>query len=127
MVLALARPVARVVLLERTRKKAAFLVETAAALGLGAEVLAVHSPEYHPAEPFALVTARAAGPAEEVIQAAAHLVASGGTLALYQGPSLDARLGAVRAAGRARGLEVRKLAAFDLPHAGARRLLLMIK
>jgi 16S rRNA (guanine527-N7)-methyltransferase len=127
LVLALARPVRRLALVERTRKKADFLRQAAAALGIAAEVAAVNSPEYHPAVPFSLVTARAAGRAEHAPADAAHLVAANGVLALYQGPSLDAGLAAVLGEAGKCGLARHRVAAYTVPQAGERRMLLLQK
>ncbi len=124
-ILALARPVSRLVLVERTGKKAKFLEETLSSLGLDGEVIAQNSPEYKPEELFDLVTVRAAGKPEAAIKSAAHLVAREGILALYQGPSLDEQMDAVLTAAKGKGLSGHRVTKFELPKVGARRLLLL--
>ena len=127
LVLAIARPWARVTLVERTLKKAQFLKRTAEALEIRAEVAALDAAQYRPAERFDLVTARAVGPAERALGAAGHLVAAGGVLALYQGPSVEERLDAVRRAARKAGLEPPRTVRIEVPRAGARVLVLLRK
>jgi 16S rRNA (guanine527-N7)-methyltransferase len=81
------RPGWTITLLERTRKKAAFLAETIAELSVtNARVLAADAREAAPLlGRCAVVTARAVGEIAHVVRAAAGLLAPGGILVHYKG------------------------------------------
>lgn len=92
-VLALARPDLSFTLLEATAKKAAFLTEVAAALGLPhVEVRTARAEQLHTgptARAFDAVTARAVGKIEVLVPWAAPLVKPGGRLLFIKGERAD--------------------------------------
>jgi 16S rRNA (guanine527-N7)-methyltransferase len=81
------RPGWTITLLERTRKKAAFLTETVSELALrNVRVLAVDGREAEPLRSgCGIVTARAVGEIADVVRAAVPLLAPGGILVHYKG------------------------------------------
>ena len=85
--LARLRPGWSITLLERTRKKAAFLAETVEELGLAnVRVLAADAREAAPLRGrCGVVTARAVGESKDVVRAASGLLAPGGILVHYKG------------------------------------------
>jgi 16S rRNA (guanine527-N7)-methyltransferase len=97
--LAIVRPDARVMCIESTKKKAAFLREVAAALNLTnvcvepvrAEDLTC-SPAHPLTPPFAIVTARAVGSLAEVAALALPLLRPGGRLLAMKGPKIGQEL-----------------------------------
>lgn len=92
LVLAIARPEARFTLVESTQKKATFLTETAAALGLGNVTVsptraeALHTSHAHA---FDAATARAVGKIEVLVPLAAPLVRADGRLLFIKGEKAD--------------------------------------
>ena len=109
----------RVALLEPRAKRAAFLVEAITKLALtNVECVrktagaAAESPLRQSA---AFVTARAFGPAEAALEAAAPLVASGGSLLLYRGKDADPSRQLLEMAGR-KGLRLRKASEVAVPY-----------
>lgn len=81
------RPLWSITLLERTRKKAAFLAETVEELGLAnVRVLAADAREAAPLRGRCqVVTARAVGEIADVTRAASRLLVPGGILVHYKG------------------------------------------
>ena len=114
--LAVACPHMEVTLVDARRKKADFLAEAAAELGLN-RVTAVHGrgaelPRSRPGfrSGFDLVTARAMASAPDTVAEAAGLLHPGGILAVFKGPGLtDEEIEAGRAAATRNGLEYRAL------------------
>ncbi|MBI5537565.1 MAG: 16S rRNA (guanine(527)-N(7))-methyltransferase RsmG [Deltaproteobacteria bacterium] len=94
--LALARPDLHVTLVEATQKKAAFLVATAAALGLTrVKVRAARAEELARGElraAFDVVTARAVGKLSALVPLVAPLARPGGLLLLVKGQRADEEL-----------------------------------
>jgi 16S rRNA (guanine527-N7)-methyltransferase len=111
------RPGWTVTLLERTRKKAAFLAETVEELGLAnVRVLAADAREAAPLLGRCdVVTARAVGEIADVARAAAGLLAPGGLLVHYKGDVSGEELEeGARAAGKI-GLAQEGPFAYELP------------
>jgi len=103
--LACARPDLRVVLLEKSPKKAAFLERVVAELGLaGVTVAAVTAEAWAVASPrsAAVVVSRAAAPPRELVQLAFPLLTPGGELLAHVGASAEVD-GPLRAAARRLG------------------------
>lgn len=128
--LAIALPNARATLLESAARKCAFLERTAAVCELP-NVRVVHARvEAWPAgiEAFDLVTARALGPLEVVVEYAAPLLALSGTLVVWRGRrDPEAETAGARAAAEV-GLEPREIVAVrPYPGAQSRHLHLMSK
>ncbi len=84
--LAIAEPERRFVLLDRQRKKIAFVEHVIARLGLD-NVFAVQTraEDYAPDERFDTVIARAVGPLDRLVAMAGHLVAEGGVFIAMKG------------------------------------------
>ncbi|MGK2853071.1 MAG: 16S rRNA (guanine(527)-N(7))-methyltransferase RsmG [Microbacteriaceae bacterium] len=93
MVLALARPDARFTLIEPMERRAAWLADEAARLGLGnVEVLRSRAEEIHLAQGFDQVTARAVSALRTLIPLAAPLLRPGGELILMKGSGAAAEI-----------------------------------
>ena len=93
MVLALARPDARFTLIEPMERRAAWLANEAARLGLGnVEVLRSRAEEVHLAQGFDQVTARAVSALRTLIPLAAPLLRPGGELILMKGSGAAAEI-----------------------------------
>lgn len=93
MVLALARPDARFTLIEPMERRAAWLADEAARLGLGnVEVLRSRAEEVHLAQGFDQVTARAVSALRTLIPLAAPLLRPGGELILMKGSGAAAEI-----------------------------------
>ena len=119
--LAIALPAASVALVESAARKCAFLETLAARCGVGnARVVHARAEEFTAGlAAFDLITARALGPLEVVVEYAAPLLALGGTLVVLRGhrdPAAEAA--AARAAAKI-GLEPREVRAVR-PYASAR-------
>jgi 16S rRNA (guanine527-N7)-methyltransferase len=96
--LAVARPEWRVVLVESSEKKTAFLRQAALELGLrNVEVHQGRVEEWHPAQRFAVVISRAIAELARFIAACRHLIAPGGALAAMKGVLPSAELARVPA------------------------------
>jgi 16S rRNA (guanine527-N7)-methyltransferase len=122
------RPGWTITLLERTRKKAAFLAEAIEELGLpNARVLAADAREATALRgACALVTARAVGRIADVTRAAAGLLAPGGILVHYKGAlGGEEREEGARAAAKL-GLEQREPFAYELPPDAQRTVVLSV-
>ncbi len=130
--LALARPGWRVTLIESERRKAAFLEEAGAALGLGTR-LSVRAERAERAgrdaarrDRFGAAVARAVGPAATCLELTLPLVRPGGRAVLYRGPAQAAAdLEAARAAAPLLGGGAPWLRELTLP-SGAGRCLLVV-
>lgn len=95
--LALARPDLTLTLLEPLARRATFLHEAVAALGLGAEVVRGRAEEI--GEPkWDVVVARAVAPLERLLALADHLVQAGGMLLAVKGRGAQAEVAAAEAA-----------------------------
>ncbi|MDX1659005.1 MAG: 16S rRNA (guanine(527)-N(7))-methyltransferase RsmG [Nitriliruptorales bacterium] len=97
LVIAIVRPDLEVTLVEATKKKAAFLRETGADLGLEVEVVAERAEDLHDrlGGRFDLATARAVAPFERLIPWVMPLLAPGGLLYAVKGERWQEELGAV--------------------------------
>ncbi|HWN80673.1 MAG TPA: 16S rRNA (guanine(527)-N(7))-methyltransferase RsmG [Candidatus Udaeobacter sp.] len=113
--LAILFPELRAVLVESLRKKARFLTETVAMLGLAervtvqperAEDLAARAPWRGM---FALVTARGLGPLDRILPWCAPLLSEGGHLIAFKGSRIDPELAAAAGAMQAGRLDLRDL------------------
>ncbi len=103
--LACARPDLRLVLLEKSPKKAAFLERVVAELALARVTVAAVTAEAWaaaPPHPAAAVVSRAAAPPRELLRLALPLLASGGELLAHVGASAEVD-GPLRAAARRLG------------------------
>jgi 16S rRNA (guanine527-N7)-methyltransferase len=86
--LAIVNPQRRFWLIEATGKKARFVAQTAQRLGCGnVEVVAARAENYHPAEPFDTVVARALSSLKDFVGQAGHLCAAEGRLLAMKGRS----------------------------------------
>jgi 16S rRNA (guanine527-N7)-methyltransferase len=84
--LAVANPNTEVVLLESSHKKGAFLRQAIMELQLGnAQVVISRAEDYHPAVPFSMAVSRAFSDLAGFVEAARHLVRSGGLLGAMKG------------------------------------------
>jgi len=84
--LAIANPQRRFWLIEATGKKARFVAQTAQRLGCGnVEVVAARAENYHPAQPFDTVVARALSSLKDFVGHAGHLCAPDGRLLAMKG------------------------------------------
>ncbi len=107
--IAIVAPDRAVTLLEARRRKAAFLQETVAALGLR-NVRVVHERAEafghgDERESFAVALTRALAPLPAAFELLLPLVANGGLAAIYSGPSVRTRLPAAAASAAALGAE----------------------
>ncbi|MBI1731178.1 MAG: 16S rRNA (guanine(527)-N(7))-methyltransferase RsmG [Gammaproteobacteria bacterium] len=88
LILALARPGTRWVLLDSNGKKVRFLNHCLRELGVGnAEVAQARAESYRAATPFDTIISRALGSLEEFYLSAARLLADGGALLAMKGPA----------------------------------------
>lgn len=132
--IALARPAWRVTLVESERRKAEFLREACAALGLSARVtVRAERAERLAREPalrdaFGAAVARAVGPAATCLELTLPFVRPGGRAVLYRGPKeAEADLAAATAAAALLGGAAPWVRALTLPSGAARRLLVVPK
>lgn len=111
LVLAIARPDCRVVLVEPLLRRSVFLTETVDELGLeNVEVVRARAEELHGHRTFAVVTARAVAALDKLARWTLPLVAPGGDLVAMKGSSAqrevdDARSTIRRLGGEVVGLE----------------------
>jgi 16S rRNA (guanine527-N7)-methyltransferase len=105
--LAIARPNADVTLIESVAKKAAFLEETAAALGLANITVWRGRAEEWRGEPFDVVAVRAVAPMAKLLDWCRPLVAPGGKLLAMKGPKLAEELEAAGGVIQRQGASVR--------------------
>lgn len=90
--LAIARPDASVTLIESTQKKARFLRDTAAALGLANVTVIADRAENLASGGFDAVVARAVAPLEDLVRWCLPLLRLGGTLLAMKGPRVAEEL-----------------------------------
>jgi 16S rRNA (guanine527-N7)-methyltransferase len=113
--LAMLLPELKAVLVESVGKKARFLAETVATLGLGQRVSVLPERVEDIAERlpwrgmFPIVTARGLGPLERALPWCAPLLSEGGHLIAFKGSQVDAELAAAAHAMQAGRLELRDL------------------
>jgi 16S rRNA (guanine527-N7)-methyltransferase len=113
--LAMLFPDLPVVLIESVRKKARFLIETVAALGLEKRVTVLTERVEDAAKrapwkgSFAIVTARGLGPFERSLPWCAPLLRASGYLIAFKGSQVDRELAAAAEAARRAQLELRDL------------------
>jgi 16S rRNA (guanine527-N7)-methyltransferase len=93
--LALARPETDIVLIEPSRKKAAFLRHMVRTLGTGNTTVLESRAEQIKDRTFDIVMTRALFSVAELVKRAGHLRARGGIFILSKGPKADAELAAV--------------------------------
>ena len=86
-VIAIARPDLQVTLIETMQRRATWLEEVDAELGLGLEVLRSRAEELHGQRSFELVTARAVAALDKLARWTLPLVADGGSLLAMKGSS----------------------------------------
>lgn len=117
------RPGWTITLLERTRKKAAFLAETIEELGIpNVRVLAADAREAAPLRAgCGVVTARAVGEIADVVRAASGLLAPGGILVHYKGNVSGKEL---EEGARAAGVAQEGPFAYELPPDAKRAVVL---
>ena len=120
---AVARPDCRVTLVESNGKKAAFLLQAVAELGLeNVTVVAARAEDFRPAEGFDCVLARAFADLGDFTRATRHLLATGGALFAMKGAYPRAELQRLPAGMRA--VETVKLA---VPQLDAERHLVIVR
>jgi 16S rRNA (guanine527-N7)-methyltransferase len=108
---AVARPAVRVTLLDSQIKKARFLHQAVAELGLGnAEAVHARVEDYRPVQPFTTIICRAFASLAEFVAAASRLLAPGGRLVAMKG-----RLPADEMAALAPGWQVREATPVAVP------------
>ena len=93
--LALARPDWQVDLLDSNGKKARFLIQQVANLGLSCEVLQLRVEDYHPSQRYHTVVSRALAPLAQLAAWAEPLLLSGGRLVAMKSARLDEELSAL--------------------------------
>jgi 16S rRNA (guanine527-N7)-methyltransferase len=121
--LALLWPRAHVTLLDRSRKKAAFLRQAAIELALdNVEVVGERIENWRTAQRYATVIARAYSGLAEFVKAAARYCSDGGLLAAMKGAYPRAELAALPV-----GFEVQKVIALNVPGLRAERHLVLVK
>jgi 16S rRNA (guanine527-N7)-methyltransferase len=130
LVLAIAAPGASFTLIEATRKKADFLAETAAALGLtNVTVWPLRSEEAAAGEGrglFDLVAARAVAELRVLIELAHPLLKIGGELLAWKGPGTEAEINAANNALAKLGAGIMSVTPYELPFRMGGRCLVSI-
>lgn len=105
LVLAIARPDVRWVLIEPMERRIAWLKEQVVDLGLdNVEVVRARAEDWTPRPPFDAVTARAVSALRTLIPLTAPLVRRGGELILMKGASVESEISAAKAQIRSFGL-----------------------
>ena len=121
--LAVAKPDIQVALLDSNHKKAAFLRQAVAELGLkNASVVCERVESWRPAEKFDCIISRAFAEIAEFVSLSAHLLAPGGVLAAMKGVHPFEEIG--RLPRDFRVMQVHRLA---VPGLGAERHLVLIE
>ncbi|MFC7375855.1 MULTISPECIES: 16S rRNA (guanine(527)-N(7))-methyltransferase RsmG [unclassified Brachybacterium] len=95
-VLAIARPGVRVTLIETMQRRATWLEEIEAELGLGLEVVRARAEDLHGARSFDVVTARAVAALDKLARWTLPLVGEGGQLLAMKGSSAADELDAAQ-------------------------------
>lgn len=93
--LALARSDWQVDLLDSNGKKARFLIQQVARLGLGSQVLQLRVEQYHPERSYDTVVSRALAPLAQLAQWAEPLLSPGGRLVAMKSARVDEELSAL--------------------------------
>ncbi len=94
--LAIVNPMRQFALIEATGKKARFVAQTAAMIGLGnVDVVNRRAEDYRPPQPFDTVIARALGSIDAFIAYAGHLCAADGRLLAMKGRRPDEEIAAL--------------------------------
>lgn len=126
--LAAAFPSLHITAVDSTRKKIAFLADAANAIGLTnleAQWIRAHEMLESNAGAFQIITARAVGPANEILRESRGLLAQGGSAVLYATPAKAESEGdAFHAEARKLGLIPSVTPQFDIPGCGARCFML---
>lgn len=121
--LAIARPGLPVTLLDSNHKKAAFLRQAKAELGLAnIEVACERVEQWRPAQPFDAVVSRAFAELSDFVTQAGHLVAPGGTLYAMKGVHPFDEIAKLPATHR-----VDRVATLRVPTLDAQRHLVLVK
>ena len=121
--LAIARPQWRITLLDSNGKKAAFLRQAAAELGIAnVAVAAMRAEDYVPDEPFDVAISRAFADLGQFAAVARHLVRPGGQLFAMKGVYPREELQALPCA-----LQVVAVPALEVPGLGAERHLVIMR
>ncbi|HEX5863610.1 MAG TPA: 16S rRNA (guanine(527)-N(7))-methyltransferase RsmG [Casimicrobiaceae bacterium] len=121
--LAIARPQWRITLLDSNGKKAAFLRQAAAELGIAnVAIAAMRAEDYVPDKPFDVAISRAFADLAQFAAAARHLVRPGGQLFAMKGVYPREELQALPCA-----LQVVAVPALEVPGLGAERHLVIMR
>ena len=114
--LAIVLPGTRFTLLESTQKKARFIEQAAAALGLAnVAVRPDRVEDWLKTNRADIVTARAVAPLERAVGLFAPALRGGGRVLLYKGPDAGAEIAAASAEGRKRRVTMSVKWRYDLP------------
>ena len=132
LLLALVQPEIRVVLLEASGKKAAFLKRAVASLGVGnCTVLWGRAEEYGQRreyrEGFHWVVARAVAVLPELVEYALPFLRIGGTFVAYKGPRGEAEVEEAAKALELLGGKVREVCHYRLPLGQERRIMIFVQ
>jgi len=132
LVLAVARPHASYLLVERTKKRAAFLQEAAGALGLNhVEVLSARAEEAGRdplrRETYHLVLGRAVAPLPVLLEYGLPLARVGGHLLAYKGPDVEPELARSQTALDALGGRLAATRSLSLPQQMGERVLVLVE
>lgn len=120
--LALALPEIRFVLLDRSAKKARFVLQAVTELGLSnVDVVRERAEQYQPTQAFDTLVTRALAPIADVLAAAGHLCADGGRILIMKGGYPTQELASVPAHYR-----VTEVQALRVPGLNAKRHLVVI-
>jgi 16S rRNA (guanine527-N7)-methyltransferase len=121
--LAIAQPERAVTLVDSSQKKAAFMQQVAAELGL-ANVTALHQrvEAWHPAMPFPAIISRAFAELADFVRLTRHLLAPGGAFYAMKG-----RTPVDEIARLPKGVRVRDLIDLTVPELDAERCLIVIE
>jgi 16S rRNA (guanine527-N7)-methyltransferase len=123
--LAIAMPGWRVTLVDKVRKKVAFLTQVRVELGL-ANVECLHArAEDLRAAPFDLIVSRAFASLEEFVRVSGHVMAPGGLWAAMKGSVPKAEI--ARLAGTFPDVRVIDIVKLDVPRLGAERHLILLQ
>jgi 16S rRNA (guanine527-N7)-methyltransferase len=128
-VLKVARPDIRLMLLDSTRKKIAFVASALESLGIAAECLHARAealPRLLPGVEFDIVTARAVASLDKLIPWALPLVTPGGRFIAMKGPGADEELEAAAGVMKKYNAVVEAVEAVEIAP-GVKRVLVVIK
>ncbi len=125
-ILAIVRPNVHVTLCDSVGKKAEALRAIVAEVGLNVPVFAQRAEEVLTNQAFDVVMARAVGPMEKMLRWFTEHWDHIGRMLLIKGPKWTEERGAARHYGLLRGLELRKVAEYDMPGAGSQSVILQL-